>query len=315
MFMSDEKENYEMVIDEEDSEEEEESEANLEDLEEDKFVDEKEAGLEGYMDDLDLSGDFSDFDDFDLEELQDIKDAIAQVKHHDDVDKVIEEDFQKSEITDAVTDSDSEMDTYLKEREALSEDFSDLQELDIDELSEMKDAIASVSGGESGVEGGEQLQQVVSDELEEKIRIELEKRKKIEKAKEITAEDFGNYVKEKREKIWFHALYYLVFETNDHSATKEGLYDVLKEVTSKNAIDPIPQQQFYFGLGYILRLKMYDKDIVRYKGGKFTININVENLRKILEENGEPISRRPIITEEKQKEMISDFLKDEFLDL
>ena len=50
-------------------------------------------------------------------------------------------------------------------------------------------------------------------------------------------------------------------------------------------------------------------------GGKFKININLENLKEWLEIAGEPISKRPIITQEERKGMFSDFLKDDFLDI
>ncbi len=320
--MSDENPNEKINDSTEDIEEELEEEELVEEgieeeiIEEPEVEDEDDEGFDSYMQEVDLlSQDFSDLEDFDLEELQDIKDAIEQVKQQETTEEVFEEIHEETEVPEVIPSQESEIDSYLKEREQLTQDFSDLEELDLDELTEMKEAIASVSEEEIGVDGEARPQQVVSDELEEKIRTELEKRKEAYKEKEVTAEDFQNYIKEKRDKIWYHSLYYLVFETEDHSAPKEGLYDVLKEVCSKNPIDPIPQQQFYFGLGYILRLKLYDKDIVKYKGGKFKININVENLKKILEENGEPISRRPVISEEEQKKMISDFLKDDFLDI
>ena len=103
----------------------------------------------------------------------------------------------------------------------------------------------------------------------------------------------------------------------DHIATKALLYDVLKEVTSKSAIDPIPEHQFYFGLGFILRLTLNNKKVIRYMSsrGKFKINVNVDNLKKLLEQSGEPISTRPIIEEEEKKKMFSDFLKDDFSDI
>ncbi len=91
---------------------------------------------------------------------------------------------------------------------------------------------------------------------------------------------------------------------------------MLKEVTSKSPIDPIPENQFYFGLGYILRLTLNDKKVVKYmKGGKFKINIGIKSISEILEEAGEPISTRPILKEEEKKKMYTDFLKDEFLDI
>ena len=94
------------------------------------------------------------------------------------------------------------------------------------------------------------------------------------------------------------------------------LYDVLKEVTSKSAIDPIPEHQFYFGLGYILRLSIDNKKVIRYmSGGKFKINISINTLKELLEKSGEPVSTRPIIEEKEKKKMFKDFLKDDFLDI
>ncbi|MEJ2249183.1 MAG: hypothetical protein P8Y97_05925, partial [Candidatus Lokiarchaeota archaeon] len=124
------------------------------------------------------------------------------------------------------------------------------------------------------------------------------------------------YFKTRRDKIWYHALYYLAFEVEDHIASKSLLYEMLKEVTSKSAIDPLPEHSFYFGLGYILRLTLNERQIVRYlSGGKFKINVNFETIKRILEETGEPISTRPIIKEEKKKEMFRDFLKEDFTDI
>jgi len=156
----------------------------------------------------------------------------------------------------------------------------------------------------------------ISLELEERIKKELLKKKEKEEVEIITPEKFLEYVKTKRDKIWYHALYYLVFNVEDYTATKALLYDVLKEVTSKSAIDPIPEHQFYFGLGYILRLTLNDKKIIRYmSGGKFKVNINAKNLKEILEQAGKPISTRPVIEEDEKKKMFTDFLKDDFSDI
>ena len=50
-------------------------------------------------------------------------------------------------------------------------------------------------------------------------------------------------------------------------------------------------------------------------GGKFKINVNVDNLKTILEEVGEPISTKPIIEEKEKKKMFDNFLKDDFSDI
>lgn len=169
----------------------------------------------------------------------------------------------------------------------------------------------SVSEGETDI----QPAQGVSKELEERIKQELLKRKDVEK-KIVTPEKFLDYIKNKRDKIWYHALYYIVFQIEDHIASKILLYDVLKESTSKSPIDPIPENQFYFGLGYILRLSLNDKQIVKFlKDGKFKLNVNVDNLKEMLEIAGEPISTRPVIKEEEKREMYKDFLKEDFFDI
>ncbi len=272
--------------------------------------------LETYMKEMDmLSEDFSDLSDFDIEELQDIKEAIEEVRRGKMKEEISEDQTEEAAVSEEISIEDSELIAYLDEREQLSQDFTDIQELDLDELRDMKEAIATIRSETEKVDSIEKSEHPISEGLEQKIRLELEKRKEIQKKKEVTVEDFQNYIKDKREKIWYHSLYHLVFGTEDHSALKEELYDILKETTSKSPFDDIPQQQFYFGLGYLLRLKLYDKDIIRYKGGKFKINVNVDTLKRILEENGEPISRRPIIPKDEQDKMISDFLKDDFEDI
>lgn len=279
--------------------------------EEDQNID-----LETYMKEMDiLSGDFSDLSDFDIEELQDIKEAIEEVRRGKLEGEISEDQTEEAAVSEEISIEDSELKAYLDEREQLSQDFTDIQELDLDELRDMKEAIATIKSETEKVDSIEKPKHPISEGLEQKIRLELEKRKEIQKKKEVTVEDFQNYIKDKREKIWYHSLYHLVLGTEDHSALKEELYDILKETTSKSPFDDIPQQQFYFGLGYLLRLKLYDKDIIRYKGGKFKINVNVDTLKRILEENGEPISRRPIIPKDEQDKMISDFLKDDFEDI
>ncbi|MFX0083312.1 MAG: hypothetical protein ACFE94_16320 [Candidatus Hodarchaeota archaeon] len=261
-----------------------------------------------------LETDFSDLEDLDMEELQEIQDAIALVKESEEPSEI--------EVIDEILTEDGIMDELKEEREfreAMVTDFSDMDEIEFEELKDMQDAIQSVKQEEmkAVVEGEAEIQptQEVSRELEERIKQELLKRKEVEE-KVITPEKFLDYIKNKRDKIWYHALYYLVFNVEDHIASKMLLYDVLKEVTSKSPIDPIPEHQFYFGLGYILRLSLNNKQVVRFlKDGKFKININVDNLKEMLEIAGEPISTRPIIKEEEKKKMYMDFLKEDFFNI
>ena len=261
-----------------------------------------------------LESDFSDLDDLDMEELQEIQDAIAKVKESEESPKieVINEEFTEEEI-------EIELKEEKELKEAMVTDFSDMGEIDFEELKDMQDAIQSVKQEEIQeiAEGETEIQtiQEVSRELEERIKQELLKRKEIEE-EIITPEKFLDYIKNKRDKIWYHALYYIVFNVEDHIASKMLLYDVLKEVTSKSPIDPIPEHQFYFGLGYILRLNFNNKQVVRFlKDGKFKINVNVNNLEEMLEIAGEPISTRPVIKEEEKKKMYKDFLKEDFFDI
>ncbi len=281
--------------------------------------------LQEYMKEMEmLETDFSDLEDLDMEELQEIQDAIAKVKESEELsgDQLIIEEMSnetKSELADYY-----EIEEELKEeqdfKETMISDFSDIDEIDFDELKEMQDAIDTVKQEELAVlpEEDREIQPTgeVSKELEERIKQELLKRKEIEEKEVITPEKFLDYVKSRRDKIWYHALYYLAFNVEDHTASKVLLYDVLKEVTSKSPIDPILEHQFYFGLGYILRLTLNNKQIVRFlRNGKFKISINVDNLKEMLQDAGEPISTRPVIKEEEKKQMFKDFLKEDFSDI
>jgi chemotaxis protein histidine kinase CheA len=277
--------------------------------------------LETYLSDMkNLETDFSDLEDLDLEELKEMQEAIAKVKELESLEneEAIEKEVSKELELIRSKPQISEREEYIAQKEAMISDFSDLEEIDFDELQDMQKAIETVKQEDSQLTGEEILQtpvsRGVSSELEERIKQELIERKK-EKAKEIiTPEKFIERAKNKRNKIWYHSLYYLVYQAEDSIASKVLLYDMLKEVTSKSPIDPIPENQFYFGLGYILRLTLNDKQVVRYmKGGKFKINIGIKGIREILEEVGEPISTRPILKEEEKKKMYTDFLKDNFL--
>lgn len=262
-----------------------------------------------------LETDFSDLEDLDLEELQEIQDAISKVKEG--------EELTEAEVVSERLSGGEEINVEMSEekeiREAMITDFSDMDEIDFDELRDMQDAMSSVKQEElQGIPDGvseSQPTQEISKELEDRIKQELLKRKEV-KEEGITPEKFLDYIKNKREKIWYHALYYIVFNVEDHIASKSLLYDVLKEVTSKSPIDPIPEHQFYFGLGYILRLNFNNKKVVRFlKDRKFKINVNINNLKELLEVAGEPVSTRPVIKEEEKKKMYKNFLNEDFMDI
>ncbi|MFX1338015.1 MAG: hypothetical protein ACFFDK_05360 [Promethearchaeota archaeon] len=293
---------------------------NPEEQEEEEFEDD----LQAYLKDMEnLESDFSDLDDLDIEELKDMQEAIAKVKEQEkeSKDQKIIEEIPSPNLASTEIETDITEETeYFEHKEVMITDFSDMEQIDFDELRDMKEAIETVKQEElltpSEITNEIEKSQGISLELEERIKEELIKKKEKEEVEIITPEKFLEYIKAKRDKIWYHALYYLVFNVEDHIATKALLYDILKEVTSKNAIDPIPEHQFYFGLGYILRLTLNDKKVIRYmSGGKFKVNVNVKNLKEILEQAGEPISTRPIIEEDEKKKMFSDFLKDDFSDI
>lgn len=281
------------------------------------------------QEDLEISEEASQFE-YDQDDEQEL---IEKYKKHKGIDSDLEnsddsipdetlnleEDVDKSESVDEVSEMENLEGTPSQEE--LLTDFSDLGKMDLNELLEMKKAVETVKKEKPGLipegtteaEGSESME----DELERRLQEELEKqRKEKEKPKVQTEESFLEYLKDKRDKIWYHALNYLVYEIEDHTASKNLLYDELKEVTSKSAIDPIAEHQFYFGLGYLLRLTFKEKQVVRYQsGGKFKINMNIEKIKEFLEKTGDPISTRPIIEEEKKKKMFMDFLKDDFSDL
>ncbi|MHA2185966.1 MAG: hypothetical protein ACXAAI_13305 [Promethearchaeota archaeon] len=260
-----------------------------------------------------LESDFSDLEDLDVEELQEMQEAIAKVKEG-------EQDYeseQRSEI-DSQEQVKIELEIEKSLKEEMISDFSDMDEIDFDELKEMQDAIESVkqeiSIESEGQEIGDQTTDQISLELEERIKKELLKRKEEEEI--VTPDKFLEYIKNKRDKIWYHSLHYIVFNVEDHIASKILLYDVLKEATSKSPIDPIPEHQFYFGLGYILRLSLNGKQIVRFlRDGKFKINVNVDSLKELLEIAGSPISTRPVISKEEKDKMFKDFLDEDFMDI
>ncbi|MFX1558886.1 MAG: hypothetical protein ACFFC9_16680 [Promethearchaeota archaeon] len=277
--------------------------------------------LKDYLTEIkDLKSDFSDLDDLDFEELKEMQDAIIKVREMENLEvKKTIKDTSLSDTSSIVTEK-AKMDDYLAQKEALISDFSDLDEFEFEELKEIQEAIETVKQEELQLDS-EQLSDnrqasSISSELEERIKQELLERKEEKEVEIITPEKFIEYAKNKRDKIWYHALYYIVFQTEDYVASKELLYEMLKEVTSKSPIDPIPEHQFYFGLGYILRLTLNEKQIVRFlSGSKFKINVGIKGLTEILEQIGEPISTRPIIKEEEKQKMFKDFLEDDFSDI
>jgi len=268
-----------------------------------------------------LETDFSDLEDLDLEELQEMQDAIAKVKELENLqnEEIIEEEISNEHESFEVKAQTTEREDYLMQKEAMINDFSDIDNIDFDELQEMQKAIEIVKQEETQITENITPQyptsSAESSELEERIKQELLERKLEIKKEIITPEKFLERTKNKRDKIWYHSLHYLVYQAEDNIASKGLLYEMLKEVTSKSPIDPIPENQFYFGLGYILRLTLNDKQVVKYiRGGKLKINIGIKGISDILDEIGEPISTRPILKEEEKRKMYKEFLTDDFFD-
>lgn len=293
---------------------EEENGKDLEKKIEKEAFSKKEDDLAAYLSDMKtLESDFSDLEDLDFEELKEMQEAIAKVKEFEK----LEDDDNLEEITPDLQSSEQEV--YLSQKEAMKSDFSDIEEIDFEELQEMQKAIESVKQEEIQETGSDINQMakndLISSDLEERIKEELLERKLEAKKEVITPEIFIERNKDKRDKIWYHALYYLIYEAEDNLASKILLYEMLKEVTSKSPIDPIPENQFYFGLGYILRLSLNEKQVVKYiKGGKFKVNVGIKGMRDLLEELGEPISRRPLLKDDEKKKMYEEFLNDDFFD-
>jgi len=155
----------------------------------------------------------------------------------------------------------------------------------------------------------------ISDDLQQKIEDEIRMRSEALALPPVSREDFIAYAESKRDRIWYHALWFLVFTSDDHVANKKSLYDALKEVTSKSAIDDVKENVFYFGLGPLLKLRLEDQNVLRYRDQNFKLNVKAKEISEILQEIGEPISPRPLVTKEAEKSMIDSFLSDDFLDI
>ncbi len=96
--------------------------------------------LKAYLEEMKaLETDFSDLEDLDLEELQEIQDAISKVQEGEEV---IEDGIVGEEFSDQIIENDLKKEREIKE--GMISDFSDMDEIDFDELREMQDAIKSV---------------------------------------------------------------------------------------------------------------------------------------------------------------------------
>ncbi|MHA1671146.1 MAG: hypothetical protein ACTSV5_11310 [Promethearchaeota archaeon] len=277
--------------------------------------------LKTYLEEMKtLETDFSDMEDLDFEEIEAMQNAVNKMREINELDESIPIESISRDITEEYQTITTEKEKYNAEKESLLTDFSDLDEMGFDELKEMQEAMKTVRQEDATSQLEQEISipstSGISSELEKRIEQELLERKKETVKEIITPEKFIEHASNKRDKIWYHALHYIVYQSEDHIASKQLLYEMLKEVTSKSPIDPILEHQFYFGLGYILRLTLNDKQIVRYmRGGKFKVNVSVKSLKELLDQVGEPINTRPVIKEEEKKQMFEDFLKDDFLDI
>ena len=193
----------------------------------------------------------------------------------------------------------------------LEEILSAMEEVEKEEKKTVAETIAAI---ESGEQDREEVLADISDELASKIKDELDQREDEEEENFVTEEDFITHSQKSLSKTWYHALYFLAFNSEDGEATKKVLYEALKEVLSKSPIDPIPEHMFNFGLSPLLNIQLYEKPVVSFKRGNFKLNFGRKKLQEILLKVGRPLSKRPVITKKEQKKMISDFLKDDFID-
>lgn len=218
-------------------------------------------------------------------------------------------------------------------------DFDSFDDLSEDDLADMKEAIEeNIHGDQQTAEQIGQESEILIDqlnnseevteeekpefkpeinaELEAKMQAELELKKRSQGIKEVSREELIEYLSTRRTKIVYHALWHLAFNVGeDYELSKQLLYEALKEVTSKNPVEPIEEHKFYFGLGFILRLKLGSEKIIQFKNGKLRIGINPKVLQEILLLIGDPISERPILTKREKQKMFEEFLDDDFLDI
>ena len=240
--------------------------------------------------------------------------------------EINEDQSDINEITPNITPESIQPEGILSDDELMEQellefaDFDSLDDLSEDDLADMQQAISENLLAEDGQEIAEpekpEFKPEIDEELEAKMQAELELKKVSRGIKEVSREDLIEYLGERRTKIVYHALWHLAFNVGeDFILSKQMLYEALKEVTSKNPVEPLEEHKFYFGLGFILRLKLGLEKIIKFKAGKLQIAINPKVLQEILLLIGDPISERPILTTKEKNKMFEDFLGDDFLDI
>lgn len=248
------------------------------------------------------------YKDVDLDDEENFKDVLKDFTEMEDFDD--EDIMELSELSDEDLE---DIDTLDLDDEDVILGEDSIDEVETEEIDDNKEQEDPYEGW--GLYTEEFQPQEISDDLEAKIQEELAKKRK--KKEMVSEETFIKKCSEKRNKVWYHALWFLVFDVEDHESTKKTLYEALSEATSNSAIDPLPEHKFYFGLGFILRLKLMDKKVVEFDGEKLKVNkrVGIDHLTELLYQIGDPISERPTISKDKKKQMYLDFLTDDFSDI
>lgn len=268
-------------------------------------------------------------------------DDVGETQLSEFDEEAINEDEKDLEESDNIEDNENSEDEESIRKELLEfaemDEFSDLSEDDLLDIQEaLKENKAEIQPSEESLESKfgiskelqealeiepevnaseEELETEDEDDLEAKVEAELEKQRKEKASNQVSREDFIQYLSKRRTKIIYHALWYLIFNVDDHQASKQLLYDQLKEATSKDPVEPLEEHKFYFGLGFILRLKYNRQRLIQFRSGKLQFVGNVEDMKSILQIVGDPISERPILTQKEQEKMFTDFLDDDFEDI
>ncbi|MBD3186894.1 hypothetical protein GF325_08720 [Candidatus Bathyarchaeota archaeon] len=259
---------------------------------------------------LEKESDDVDDPDLDPEERQEgenDEDTGEKTVEEDIIDPEEHDHFIAEEMDEMIDDGESLFDS----EDDLQEIFSAMNEVREDEEKLIQDTVEKIESGQSEME--EQLGQI-SEDLADKIQMELQARGVEQQENFVTEEQFIKDHKNDLEKIWYHCLFFLVFNSEDGTATKKGLYESLKFTVSKSPIDPIQEHMFNFGLSALIKIQLYDKAIVSFKGGTFTLQVDRKKMQELLLAVGRPLSKRPVITEEEEQDMFDKFFNtDELL--
>jgi hypothetical protein len=165
-----------------------------------------------------------------------------------------------------------------------------------------QEALEAIESGSLSLEDME-----ISEELALKIQEQMEKKEAETEKLFVSEDDFIEKNQNALSKIWYHALYHLVFKTEDGKATKRGLYESLKDDVSTSPIDPMPEHMFQFGLSALVKVMLYDKPVCTFEKGDFLLQVDKRKIQELMVKIGRPLSRRPVITKKEEKKMFNDF--------